>query len=1200
MAHTYKQLPDGEADDSLRRVKGYIDTYLRESSIDMDLGNRFGIQKLLKSNRYCVAVNEFEVIVLDANFTVVKVIEDYDILRSAISCSGEYLAYSDGNNVKILNLDKEGVAPIHEFQTREYGSIFDLVFSDNHLITAHFDQSQVPTITRIAYWKLKEFTLDSIFNSPGKADTLGSVLVNKSNTRLYIGGSSRKIKVWKYMTNEIEFTIPKAHLDYILGLTMSRCQKYLVSCSRDHRFKVWDLQDYTLISTGAGHTAKVNQTAYSEEGKILVACSSDGCFSIWDTHTWELVDKIEEPNSRDIPGIVEFQGDILLIAGNGVKRIRLSNKPTISSYLNTEIGNTIESFIPCNNHSEMLYVASNKLYYKNNSDQTRCIVEAADVKAVDYLESLHSIVVALNNGNLRVYDSLSYQSYEINADIIGNPKTRCISLYNDDGVLRAITAGIGSKVYRWNLDRRRVTLIDGKVEELYTHSQEINPNFQVANVIFHQIDKVRYCISRDTEGEVIVFCISFGKVVKFSTYRNLSKYARCMVISNKHIIITGNENGIISFHSISGVHQGELDQRYPVEDLAVNHDGRYLMSLHSPNHLSYSILQVWSIEEMVHLTNIELNSLSNRIYVSDHPDIIVASDHDIFKLPNLFNAQARVSIYPFVNSYIYARKIQGLLSNRLDKYMPQYNQHIIFPHKISMPYIYTLNNSPNALNLSLRDEAKFLKSLTGETPLSYALSIRSRECVSSILKQAPRFKTNTQPLIYEMFEEHIFNINSFQSSGLSTFYQNCLKTVNQPHLPTSGILKHSSPVVHLSDTQEIQSDHFLIKSNTNPEVYQHLTFQVMRFKLNFTEGSQESLTLLRSLLNITDPEVLATPAISAIVHYKWSYARKIISIFAIFDLTFLVCYTLHVNLYRNELIPVIILFLFNTLFFIAELIQVIRDISNLSDYISDFWNLNDLMRIIAFYAYTIWFLLDNTVLDHYPWMGFIVTIVAWIRLFSYFRLLDSTRYLINMLFEIIKDMLPFFAILISANAGFGLLMHQLNPETSIMNALKDTYRIAYQDFDTQGYDNMEWIWFLLISIINPLIMLNLLIAIMGDTYDRVKERQNVADIQELLNMILETESYLIWKKSASNKSYLQVCYGSDDQNKENSQTWQGKIKAINNQIKSVNANLETLNLQFENLNKSLTKFFKDDSEAKYEKLKTYLDHKFTEIVKKFP
>jgi len=39
-------------------------------------------------------------------------------------------------------------------------------------------------------------------------------------------------------------------------------------------------------------------------------------------------------------------------------------------------------------------------------------------------------------------------------------------------------------------------------------------------------------------------------------------------------------------------------------------------------------------------------------------------------------------------------------------------------------------------------------------------------------------------------------------------------------------------------------------------------------------------------------------------------------------------------------------------------------------------------------------------------------------------------------------------------------------------------------------------------------MLNLLIAIMGDTYDRVQSNQTVADCKELAKIILETEALM--------------------------------------------------------------------------------------------
>ena len=47
----------------------------------------------------------------------------------------------------------------------------------------------------------------------------------------------------------------------------------------------------------------------------------------------------------------------------------------------------------------------------------------------------------------------------------------------------------------------------------------------------------------------------------------------------------------------------------------------------------------------------------------------------------------------------------------------------------------------------------------------------------------------------------------------------------------------------------------------------------------------------------------------------------------------------------------------------------------------------------------------------------------------------------------------------------------------------------------------------------PLIMLNLLIAIMSDTYERVTNTMQEAEYRELNYLILEQENYLFWRRS---------------------------------------------------------------------------------------
>ena len=61
----------------------------------------------------------------------------------------------------------------------------------------------------------------------------------------------------------------------------------------------------------------------------------------------------------------------------------------------------------------------------------------------------------------------------------------------------------------------------------------------------------------------------------------------------------------------------------------------------------------------------------------------------------------------------------------------------------------------------------------------------------------------------------------------------------------------------------------------------------------------------------------------------------------------------------------------------------------------------------------------------------------------------------------------------------------------------------YGDFDIEAYDPGMWILFVIASIFMPLVMLNLLIAIMSDTYERVSNTMTEADGNELNSLILE-------------------------------------------------------------------------------------------------
>lgn len=142
----------------------------------------------------------------------------------------------------------------------------------------------------------------------------------------------------------------------------------------------------------------------------------------------------------------------------------------------------------------------------------------------------------------------------------------------------------------------------------------------------------------------------------------------------------------------------------------------------------------------------------------------------------------------------------------------------------------------------------------------------------------------------------------------------------------------------------------------------------------------------------------------------------------------------------------------------------------------------------------------------------VLTMLVWIRIISFLRLFSQTRSLIRLLIEVIKDMIPFMLVLLIGVGAFTTAIyivinnHSLaieNERISFVDSLKHVYRLMFGDFDTDNYGTPLWILFIFSSIFMPLIMLNMLIAIMSDTYERVSSNSIEADGKELNTLILE-------------------------------------------------------------------------------------------------
>ena len=108
------------------------------------------------------------------------------------------------------------------------------------------------------------------------------------------------------------------------------------------------------------------------------------------------------------------------------------------------------------------------------------------------------------------------------------------------------------------------------------------------------------------------------------------------------------------------------------------------------------------------------------------------------------------------------------------------------------------------------------------------------------------------------------------------------------------------------------------------------------------------------------------------------------------------------------------------------------------------------------------------------------------------------------------------------------------------------FAVLEEAIDKDG-GNIGWAFYFLVTCMIPLVMLNLLIAIISETHSRVMEDQEKSDNLELNQIILELETILKVFKPIGNKSYLIFTEYADD---FGSSKWRGRVQATTQKVKN--------------------------------------------------
>ena len=139
--------------------------------------------------------------------------------------------------------------------------------------------------------------------------------------------------------------------------------------------------------------------------------------------------------------------------------------------------------------------------------------------------------------------------------------------------------------------------------------------------------------------------------------------------------------------------------------------------------------------------------------------------------------------------------------------------------------------------------------------------------------------------------------------------------------------------------------------------------------------------------------------------------------------------------------------------------------------------------------------------------------------------------------------------------GFSIIFLVFERESEYGIYLYNTYSILYGPLDIDSdskFSVSQRIIMVVIAFLLNVLLLNLLISIMGDSYDKILEKREKTDALTRLEMMSEAMTYmkLLKMNYKAKRGYLLYCFSLDMEEDENGQDeWEGRINVMKKLLK---------------------------------------------------
>jgi len=1030
-------------------------------------------------------------------------------------------------NNKTVVTETDGSIKVLDVKTRALKHIFNIGFDKFvQSIAITYDNNSI--ITGLSDGTLLQLDMRSkeaaILFEGMHERSINCLCLTADNRHLVTGSDDQCIRIFQLDKKIHIFTIKKAHDRAILSLCVTNDVSMIISGSDDRSIRIFDFgtfrQQHTFTNA---HDEAVTSLSVSHDSKFIISGSRDGSIRIFDLQTKQPVHAFHAAHQRWVMGLRMSSDNRYIVSGSYDRSIKVIDlEMSQYEHVHTDIHSDSIVALAISKNSKFIVTGSH--------DRSIKLIDMDKHEIFHAFEHAHDdsvLCIAITGDDRYIVSGSSDRSIRI-FDI--NTK-QLVHTFNNahDRAVSALVLTFDDQFIVSGSDDKSIRVFDLKSKShVYTFENEHEGSVQSIAMTADS----QYIVTGSLDRSIRVYSLKTRNLEYiFSNAHDDAVLCVAMSIDDKYIISSSDDRSIriFDFETKQRVHTFKHAQEGPIHSLTISGDNRYIIAGSSDRSIKLFDLET---KRQVHSFDSAHDGWVLNVKITNDQKYIVSASSDqsvrVFQNPFHELAEIYVSLYKSLPS----SNILGLIqlynylaiANDEEKiaYINKYPTLFISPYGWNHFHLMALEYPrKQAVEACLENKIPFILDNKDLTPLHYLIKASNRDLglINFVLGNFDEIilcSGHSQHEIMSSLTDALSDILLLDTSQVATF------------------LRFGAPKPKPFGTQEVtRFGTILGRKETNfteaktmkfyPEIKDRLiedtgntliAVRVIAFFLNYHVYSDDMFSIVTALNKANNEDIFRTKVVSILLEYLWKGTKGfhyfLMSLFSVL----MVCLSIiAVSTAQGDRIIAleVITFVLTIFFFAYELVGLAY--SGIKEYLNDIYNYIDISSNILLIVTILctWGGLEGLGRD---WLFSVTLLFHYTKWFLFFRVFDQTRKLIRICVEIIRDIRSFVMLLVFVIVGFSIMFFQFdNGEVDYPHRLLKVYEMLYGAFETSELSDSQIFYFVVVMAILAVILLNLLVAIMGDTYQGVQAKALLTDSKERVGLILEA---IIMRRVADN------------------------------------------------------------------------------------